>query len=248
MIKEKGIRKTDRLPAVCFLFLLFCNLRQFCEAFRIVDSQIGQHLAVYGNILLLQTCDKSRITHTVQAGSSVDTGDPQAAEFALAEFTSDVSITQATGNLLGRGTVLLGFCSEVALRQLHDLTAVFMGVDGPLNACHDCFPPCRLMSLFVRQQLVDCPGFRGIVNNTVIPQVTGALRGLQAYLMVGVHLLMLYNTGLGKGKALGSTTVGFLFRHFVVLLPMLFTPASLSRQHSPGPWLLSLPFSRQRTP
>ena len=41
-------------------------------------------------------------------------------------------------------------------------------------------------------------GFRGIVHNAGIPQVTGAFGGLQVNLMIGVHLLMLDNTGLGK--------------------------------------------------
>ena len=60
---------------------------------------------------------------------------------------------------------------------------------------------------------MDRAGFGGVVNNTGIPQVAGTFRGLQTYLVIGVHLLMLHNTGLGKGKALGSPTMGFLFRH-----------------------------------
>ena len=61
------------------------------------------------------------------------------------------------------------------------------------------------------------PGFRSVVHNTGIPQVAGTLGGLQAHLVVGVHLLMPYNTGFGKGKAFGSSPMGFLFRHGLVL-------------------------------
>ena len=68
---------------------------------------------------------------------------------------------------------------------------------------------------------MDGLGFRRVVHNAVSAQVTGALGGLEANLMVGVHLLMLHDTGLGKGKALGSTTVRLLLRQGVVLLPML---------------------------
>ena len=207
----KNVRDCSRT----FFSLLFRDFNQLREAFGVVDSQIGQHLAVDFDVLLLQAGDEPGIADPVQPCSSVDTGDPQAAEFALAELSSDESIAQAAGNLFFRGAVLLGFRSEVALRQLHNLAAAFMGVHSPLDTCHDCFPPCRLMGSFVRQQLMNRTGFGGIVDNTGVPQVTGALGGLQMHLMVGVHLLMLYNTGFGKGKALGSSAVGFLFRHSV---------------------------------
>ena len=122
---------------------LLGDLNKLGETGGIVHSQVSEHLAVDFDVLLLQTVDERGIAHTVQPGSSVDTGDPQATEIALAEFTSDERITQAAGNLFFRGAVLLGFCSPVAFRQLHNLAATLMGVKGPLNACHVCFPPCR---------------------------------------------------------------------------------------------------------
>ena len=38
-----------------------------------------------------------------------------------------------------------------------------------------------------------------VINNAIRTQMAGALGGLEAHLMVGVHLLMLDNTRLGKG-------------------------------------------------
>ena len=122
---------------------LLGDFNELRKAGGIVHSQVSEHLAVDFDVLLLQAVDERRIAHAVQAGSSVDTGDPQAAEIALAEFTSDERVTQAAGNLFFRGAVLLGFRSPVAFRQLHNLAATLMGVKGPLNACHVCFPPCR---------------------------------------------------------------------------------------------------------
>ena len=56
-------------------------------------------------------------------------------------------------------------------------------------------------------------GARGVIHDTGIPQVAGPLGGLQTHLMIGVHLLVLDFTTLGKGKALGSTTMALLLRH-----------------------------------
>ena len=66
---------------------------------------------------------------------------------------------------------------------------------------------------------MDRPRFSSVVDDTGIAQMTGAFGGLQPNLMVGVHLLMLDNTSLGKREALGSTTMRFLFRQGGILLP-----------------------------
>ena len=124
-------------------FLFLGNINELGKTGGVIDSQVSQHLAVDFDVLLLQTRDELGIAQAVQAACSVDTGDPQAAEIALAEFTSDESITQAAGNLFFCGAVLFGFRSPVAFRQLHYLAATLMGIHSPLDACHVCFPPCR---------------------------------------------------------------------------------------------------------
>ena len=62
---------------------LLSNLNKRSKCFRIVDSHVGEHLAVELNASLLKTVHENRIRKTIDASSSVDTGDPQTANFAL---------------------------------------------------------------------------------------------------------------------------------------------------------------------
>ena len=81
--------------------------------------------------------DELGIGHAVDAGRGVDTGDPQGTEVALTQLAADVSVTQGAHDLLLSGAVLLGLGAVVALRQLHDFSALLMGVDSPFDSCHD---------------------------------------------------------------------------------------------------------------
>ena len=88
-------------------FLFLGNINELGKTGGVIDSQVSQHLAVDFDVLLLQTRDELGIAQAVQAACSVDTGDPQAAEIALAEPTADVSITQGTANLFTGSAILL---------------------------------------------------------------------------------------------------------------------------------------------
>ena len=91
------------------------DFHELGEGSRIVHSQIRENLAVDGDVVLLQPIDERGIAHAVQASSGVDTGDPQGAEITLAQLAALEGIAQGTSNLFGRGAVLLGLCTPVAL-------------------------------------------------------------------------------------------------------------------------------------
>ena len=76
------------------------------------------------------------------------------------------------------GTFCLGNCQQGVCVQVDDVRHT--GING------ETFP-----SFFETEILAKC-------RAAGIPQVTGTFGGLQVNLMIGVHLLMLDNTGLGK--------------------------------------------------
>ena len=102
------------------------QLSQLSERLGVVHSQVGQHLAVDLNALLLQAVDQGGIVHAVQTSGSVDAGDPQGAELALTQLAAGVSIAQGAANLLAGSAILLGLRAKVALRQLEHLTTLLM--------------------------------------------------------------------------------------------------------------------------
>ena len=64
------------------------------EGFGVVQSQVGQHLAVEFDTGFLQTAHQHRIGHPVSPGSCADTHDPQSTEIALFLFAVAVSVNQ----------------------------------------------------------------------------------------------------------------------------------------------------------
>ena len=112
------------------------DLHELGESRSVVDSDVGQHLAVQVDVRLLQAADELGVGHAVHAGSRVDTGDPQGTEVALTQLTADIGVTQGAGDLLLRSAILLGLRAKVALRQLHNLPALLMGIDCRFNSCH----------------------------------------------------------------------------------------------------------------
>ena len=87
----------------------------------IVDGDIGQHFAVDGDAAALQAVHQHGISGAVETGGSVDAGNPQAVEIALAYFAAFLGITQAAAHLFARDAVLLGLSAIVALGELKHL-------------------------------------------------------------------------------------------------------------------------------
>ena len=59
-----------------------------------VHGEVSQNLTVEADILCLELTHEFGIGHSVIAGSSVDTLDPQAAEFPLFVFTTYIGVGQ----------------------------------------------------------------------------------------------------------------------------------------------------------
>lgn len=73
---------------------LFYRINYLLECLRVVHGEIGQHLAVEADVFRFELTHEFRIGHSLHAGSSVDTLDPQAAEFPLLVLTTYVSVGQ----------------------------------------------------------------------------------------------------------------------------------------------------------
>jgi hypothetical protein len=119
----------------------FCLLGESGESGRIADSDLRQHLAVQGDIRLLQTVHKGGIVHAVQLSSGIDTSDPQAAEIALALAAANISILTGLHNRLFSGLKQLGLGTEVTLSQLQNFLSSFARHHCAFNTSHSLFPP-----------------------------------------------------------------------------------------------------------
>ena len=81
----------------------FGGLDQTSEAFGIADGDLGEHLAVDGDIGLLQTIHEFGVGDIVDAASGIDSADPKLAIVALDEATGVVGVTERVADLLFRG-------------------------------------------------------------------------------------------------------------------------------------------------
>ena len=117
------------------------GLHQLGESSGIVDSDVGEHLAVDGDVLLLETIHQHGVAHVVHAGSRIDAGDPQTTEITLAQATAHIGVTKAAGDLLAGSAVLLGLGAETALGKLKHLAAFLMGINSCFDTCHILYPP-----------------------------------------------------------------------------------------------------------
>src|SRR5690606_29358490 len=102
----------------------------------IVDGDVGQGLAVQGDVRLEQPIHEAAVAQAVHAGRGVDAHDPQAAELALLLLAADVRV------LLGLGDGLLGDAEDlatgvvVALRELDDFLVTAARRYTTLDSCH----------------------------------------------------------------------------------------------------------------
>src|SRR5262249_52696822 len=106
------------------------------EGRRVVHREIGEDLAVDLDTGEPQALGEPVVRHAVHPRRGVDARDPQLAEVALA-------VTAVPGGVLPRGQhLLLGLAVEpgplapVTAGALQDGTALLLGVDRPLDACH----------------------------------------------------------------------------------------------------------------
>lgn len=114
--KKKGAQPDDRLcSSVCYkepgndvpcslLHLSYDGL----ECLGVIDSEVSKNLAVDLDATLVQQTHQLRVAQTLEAGSSVDTLDPESAEVALLV----TAVTEGVGetllpSILGNGPYVL---------------------------------------------------------------------------------------------------------------------------------------------
>ena len=99
-------------------FLLQCGfslLAESGESGRIVYGDLGEHLAVEGDVSLLQTVDECRIVHIIQLAGCADTGYPKSAEISLFETSADISVLTGLPDRFLGGFEQSAFAAPVAL-------------------------------------------------------------------------------------------------------------------------------------
>src|SRR5436305_14056953 len=88
-------------------------LGQLGKACRILQGDIGEHLAVELDACSLQSVDEVAVGQAVQAGGGADADDPDGAELALLLLASGVGELQSALHRFLRSLVELGFCEEI---------------------------------------------------------------------------------------------------------------------------------------
>src|SRR4051812_32592538 len=106
------------------------------ERRRVVDREVRQDAAVDLDTRELEALDESVVGQTLLAGRSVDALDPQLAEVALARLAVAVGVDEGVGDLLLRLPVEARALAAVTGCALEGCTALLLGVDRPLHACH----------------------------------------------------------------------------------------------------------------
>src|SRR4051812_14595759 len=112
------------------------RLDQRGEGGRLVDRELGEHATVELDAGQLQALHEPVVGHVVLAGRSVDPGDPQLAEVALADLAVAVGVGGRVEHLLLGLAVQPGTLTAVAAGRLEGRPALLLGVDRPLHACH----------------------------------------------------------------------------------------------------------------
>src|SRR3954467_3956033 len=108
-------------------------LGESAERLGVAHGDVGQHLAVQLDTGQLEAVQELAVAHAVQAGGGVDTGDPQAAEVALAVAAVTVRVGLRLEQSLLRALVVVVRLAAEALRLGEDFPALLPGVYGALD-------------------------------------------------------------------------------------------------------------------
>lgn len=126
--KKKGAQPDDRLcSSVCYKEPgndVPCSLLHLCydglECLGVIDSKVSKNLAVDLDATLVQQTHQLRVAQTLEAGSSVDTLDPESAEVALLVTAVTVSVCETLLPSVLRNCPNILSCTIVTLGQLKD--------------------------------------------------------------------------------------------------------------------------------
>ena len=101
-----------------FLKRSLCLVAKRSEAGSVAYCYLGEHLAVQGDVRLLETVDECRVVHSVELAGSGDPCDPESSEVSLLKASADVCILTALPNGFLGGFEELALSAPVALSEL----------------------------------------------------------------------------------------------------------------------------------
>ena len=107
---------------------------QGSEGFRVVDRDFGEHLAVDGDVALLEAVHEDGVGDVVDSASGIDAADPEFAVVSLDKATGDIGITEGVKDLFLRGFEQKMLGTEVAFGHLQDLFATGTGNGATFNS------------------------------------------------------------------------------------------------------------------
>lgn len=160
------------------------GLNQTGEGLGIVDGDLGEHLAVDGDLGFLETAHELGVGDVVDAASGIDPLDPKFAVVALDEATGIVRVTERVTDLLFGGFEEEVLGAEIAFSSLQDLFATGTGNGATFDSSHCVDSP----SLFDDHEL-DAT-IVGAIKHSRAAKLTGLLRGLVGGVvaLVGVNV------------------------------------------------------------
>ena len=104
--------------------------RDDAERRLVLDGQFGQDLAIDGDARLVEPVDETTVREAVLAGRSVDSGDPERPELALALPAVPVCVLAGLDDRLPGDAIAAAARAVVALRLLEDLLAAGARLHG----------------------------------------------------------------------------------------------------------------------
>src|SRR3954447_5554251 len=108
-------------------------LHESAERLGVAHGDVGQNLAVQLDSGQLEPVHELRVAHAVELGGSVDAGDPQATEVALAVAAVAVGVRLRLDEGFLRPLVVVVGLAAVSLRPLEDFAPLLARVDGALD-------------------------------------------------------------------------------------------------------------------
>src|SRR5262249_23754046 len=113
-----------------------CLCRDGAKGGGIMYGQIREHLAIDLDVGFEQSIDQAAVGQAVQACSSVDTGNPQRAEFALLLAAIAVRVLAGLDDCLLGGAIDLAAGVVIALCLAKNLLVTATGRHSTFDSCH----------------------------------------------------------------------------------------------------------------
>jgi hypothetical protein len=173
----------------------------------VMNCSFRKHFAVHINASQLQPMHETRIIHTIQLASCVNSGNPKLAVISFLQLTANIGVGKGLHHGLIGHFIVIGFASPIALTELQDLISSFARHHCAFDSCHFLPPP-----LFVQDHALD-RSFVGHVCVGALAEASFALGGFLVQNVTFKSVRTLYFTGFGEIKSLFCPAMGFNLRH-----------------------------------